>query len=92
MIAVSEKPIFLVKLGFSRMCYLNLSEDDIVRQCDDEQSDYEDEDCDNDEEGHDGGDDEVVTLVETNDEDEFDDVPVSAWYVHRIGEAIYFEF
>ena len=57
------------------MRHVNRSEEDnIARQCDD---DYEDEDYDNDEEGDDGGDDEVVTVVETNDEEEFDDVPVS---------------
>ena len=37
-------------------------EDNIVRQCEDEESDYEDEDYDNDEENDDGRD-EVVTLV-----------------------------
>ena len=55
----------------------HFNEDNVVEQCDEEESDYEDEDDDNDEESDDGGDDEVVTLVETDNEEAFDDVPVS---------------
>ena len=55
----------------------HFNEDNIVEQCDEEESDYGDEDDDNDKESDDGGDDEVVTPAETDNEEAFN-VPVSS--------------